>query len=63
MGFYDRVALSRVIRWTAFSNPGAARESVDRLLAWDFERVIVGHGAPVVANAKDVLASAFAWLR
>jgi hypothetical protein len=63
MGFYDRVALSRMIRWTAFSNRSAARDSVDRLLAWDFERIIVGHGAPVVVNAKDVLASALAWLR
>jgi len=63
MGFYDQVALSRLIRWTAFSNRGAARESVDRLLAWDFERIIVGHGAPVLANAKDTLASALRWLR
>jgi hypothetical protein len=28
MGFYDRVALSRVIRWTAFSDRTAARRSL-----------------------------------
>ncbi|HMJ16294.1 MAG TPA: hypothetical protein VK524_33000, partial [Polyangiaceae bacterium] len=63
MGFYDRVALSRVIRWTAFSDSSAARHSVDRLLAWKFDRLIVGHGAPVLADAKDVLTGALAWLR
>ncbi len=63
MGFYDKVALSRVIRFTAFSDAGAARRSVDRLLSWDFDRLIVGHGAPVTAGAKDALAGALAWLR
>jgi hypothetical protein len=62
MGFYDRVALSRAIRWTAFSDRAAARRSIDSLLAFPFERVIVGHGAPVVSGARDAVASAFDWL-
>jgi hypothetical protein len=32
MGFYDRAALSRMIRWTAFSDRAAARRSLDTLL-------------------------------
>jgi len=46
MGFYDRVALSRMIRWAAFSDRAAARRSLDELLTRPFDRLIVGHGAP-----------------
>lgn len=62
MGFYGRVALSRAIRWTAFSDRAAARRSLDDLLALDFERIIVGHGAPIDTDARGALAAAFAWL-
>ena len=62
MGFHDRVALSRMIRWTGFSDRAAARTSVDRVLALPFERIVVGHGAPVEQGARQALASAFAWL-
>jgi hypothetical protein len=62
MGFYDRVALSRVIRWVGFSDRAAARASVDAVLARDFDRLVVGHGAPLAAGAKEALAAAYAWL-
>jgi hypothetical protein len=62
MGFYDRVALSRVLRFTAFDDKGSARQSVDALLGHDFERLIVGHGAPLPAAGRDALALATAWL-
>jgi hypothetical protein len=62
MGFHDRVALSRVIRWSAFADRAAARRSVDRLLARPFDRLIVGHGAPVTTGGRDALAAAYSWL-
>ncbi len=62
MGFYDRVALSRMIRWTAFSDRTAARRSLDRLLALPFDRVIVGHGVPLTSGGKEAIAAAYAWL-
>jgi hypothetical protein len=62
MGFYDRVALSRMIRWTSFSDRAAARRSLDALLALPFDRLIVGHGVPLSDGAKDALADAFSWL-
>jgi hypothetical protein len=55
MGFYDRFALSRVIRWTGFDDRAAARRSLDAVLARPFDRVVVGHGAPLEA--------AYAWMR
>ncbi len=61
-GFYDEIALSRVIRWTAFPDREAARASMERVLALPFDRIVVGHGAPVVGGAKDALARAYAWL-
>jgi hypothetical protein len=63
MGFYDRVALSRVIRWTAFSDRAAARRSLDELLARPFDRMVVGHGDPIDGGAREALAAAYAWLR
>jgi len=62
MGFYDRVALSRMIRWTAFRDRAAARRSLDALLALPFDRLVVGHGEPLAAGAKEALADAFGWL-
>jgi len=62
MGFYDRVALSKVLRWTAFSDRGAARRSVDALLAFPFERLVVGHGSPLFAGARDAFGAAYDWL-
>lgn len=63
MGFYDRLALSRMIRWTAVSNRAALRRSLDDLLSLPFDRLIVGHGTPIVAGGKEALAKAFSWLR
>jgi hypothetical protein len=62
MGFYDRVALSRAIRWTGFDDRAAARRSVAAVLERSFERLVPGHGEPLGAGAKPAFASAYAWL-
>jgi hypothetical protein len=62
MGFYDRVALSRAIRWSGFADRAAARQSLDALLALPFDKLVVGHGAPVTHNAKQALTDAYDWL-
>jgi hypothetical protein len=62
MGFYDRVALSYMIRWTAFSHRVAARRSFDELLALPFDGIVVGHGKPLTAGAREALATAYRWL-
>jgi hypothetical protein len=63
MGFYDRVALSRIIRWTGFDDPRAARRSVDGVLLHAFDRLVVGHGQPLAADGREAVATAYAWLR
>lgn len=63
MGFRERVALSRMIRWTAFPDRPAARRSLERVLARPFEHMVVGHGAPLESGGHDALAAAYTWLR
>jgi hypothetical protein len=62
MGFYDRVALSRMIRWIGISDRAALRRSLDALLALPFDRVIVGHGKELGAEGKAAIAGAYSWL-
>ncbi len=61
MGFHDRVALSRMLRWTSVSNRAAMRASVEQMLALPFDSVIVGHGAPL-KDARRSLSEACAWI-
>lgn len=63
MGFYDRVAISRAIRWTAFTDRAAAGESIGRLAACEFDRLLVGHGAPIEQGARAAVLGAYDWLR
>jgi len=41
----------------------AVRTSLDRILTWDFDRVIVGHGKNLETSGKDIFRAAFAFLR
>lgn len=40
----------------------AAREQVGRMLAWDFDRIVLSHGPIVETGGRDVLRRAYAWL-
>jgi len=62
-GFYDRVALSRVIQWTGFTDRKAARRSLDAVLAEDFDALVVGHGEPLLTGGKQALDEAYRWLK
>ncbi len=62
MGFYGRIALSRMLRWTAFDAPQAAAHSVDVVLGHAFERLVVGHGEPLTTGGHDAIATAYGWL-
>jgi len=52
----------RFIRARAIRDRAAARQSVDRILQWDFERVIVSHGEVVDTGGRERVALAFAYL-
>jgi len=52
----------RVVKLT-IRDRAAARRSLDRLLAWDFDRVTVTHGDVLETGGRAALAAAFDWLR
>jgi hypothetical protein len=60
-GYHERFAASRLLRMILADKP-AARDALERILAWDFDRVIIGHGEIVETAGKPALESAFAWL-
>jgi hypothetical protein len=46
----------------ATRNRLAARRSVERILAWDFDRIIVGHGEIVQTGGRGAFERAMSWL-
>ena len=61
-GMYGDLSVPLDFRYTV-KNRAAARRSVDRILDWEFERVVVGHGRIVERDAKRRVREAFDWLR
>jgi hypothetical protein len=53
---------SKLVKQT-FRDPAAVRASVDRMLAWGPQRVVMSHGEPVEADAAQRLDQAFAFLK
>src|SRR5687767_11179761 len=64
-----------VARWLGARRPGAtwlerlmirdrkgAREQIDRMLAWDFDRIVLSHGPLIETGGREVLRRAYAWL-
>jgi hypothetical protein len=58
---HNRFAPTRLVRFLIRDRP-AARGSLERILAWDFERVTVTHGEILETGGKTALRSAYAWL-
>jgi hypothetical protein len=62
-GAWGRFGPSRLFRYTMLSDTRALRESVDRILDWDFDRVTVAHGDVLETGGREALRASFAWLR
>lgn len=60
-GCYCRFAPSRLLRSTIKDRP-AFRASVDQLLKWDFDRIVLSHGRTIDSGAKQALREAFTFL-
>jgi hypothetical protein len=57
---YGRLATPLEVRLVCRDRQ-AARRGLEKVLAWDFDRVIVGHGAVVPTGGKARAREAFAW--
>jgi len=58
---YDCCGPSRFARST-IKDPGATRASIDRMLEWPFERVLVCHGEPVEADGQATIRNGWSFL-
>jgi hypothetical protein len=45
-----------------FLNRSLARRSLERFLSWDFDKLIIAHGACIETGAKQYVKRAFRWL-
>lgn len=62
VGAAGRFGPHRIVR-LAIRDRQAARRSVDRLLGWDFDRVVVSHGEVLETGGRAAVEKAFAFLR
>jgi hypothetical protein len=62
VGAVGRFGPHRIVR-AAIRDKRAARRSADRILAWDFDRVVVSHGLVLETGGKRAMETAFAYLR
>jgi hypothetical protein len=60
-GVYGRFATSRLMRLMVRDRV-AARMAAERILDWDFDRVIVAHGEVLERGGRDALRDALGWL-
>ncbi len=60
-GAYQRFGPSRMFR-ALIRDRQAARRSLDQILQWDFDRVIVTHGIVLQQSGKRMVRAAYDWL-
>lgn len=61
-GVYNRVSPSRFFR-SMVQDRNLLRSSIDQILKWDFDRIILSHGEVVEHDAHALLEKAFCWVR
>ena len=60
-GTYERPGLPLPFRF-GFGDKAAARASVERILSWDFDRIVLCHGPIVESGGKAVFREAYSFL-
>lgn len=62
IGAEGRFGPHRLARWFFIRDRAAARDSIQAILRWDFDRVVVTHGDVLEHGGRDALRAAFAYL-
>ena len=63
MGTYKRLGPSRLLRWWLTKDRRALKAGVERMLAWDFVRVLPGHGEVFESpEARERARAALGWV-
>jgi len=60
-GIYGRHGPPRDMKLLFRHDKRATRDSVERILAWDFDRIILSHGSLVRENGREVFRAAYAF--
>lgn len=58
-GVYDKTAVSRLTRYILLGDRKKARRSADKILEWDFDRVILAHKDIVHEDGREAVKKAF----
>lgn len=61
VGARDRFGPHRIVRF-GIRDRAAAQKTVERILAWDFDRIIVSHGEVLETGGRAAMEKAFAYL-
>ncbi|MBT8467449.1 MAG: DUF4336 domain-containing protein [Deltaproteobacteria bacterium] len=61
-GIHGKPGLSLPLR-LFFRDKKRARRSVDEILSWDFDRIVLAHGDVIESGGRDVLTDAYTWLK
>jgi hypothetical protein len=61
-GCCGKLTTSRLGRFVVFRDRAVLRRDVDRILRWDFDRIIVSHGEVVERGGRDAFRESFEWL-
>ena len=59
LGMWNRPAMAPEYRIAGWKDRAAARAALERVLEWDFERVVIAHGEPIGRDARTILRTAW----
>ncbi len=61
-GAYNSFSVPRLIRYLLIKDREKARESIRKILSWDFDRVTLAHGNILEKGGHEAVKRAFEWL-
>lgn len=59
-GAYNKFTPSRILKSWVKDN-AAFRLSIQQVMQWDFEQIIIAHGEPIIDNAKQAFRQSYKW--
>jgi len=57
-GVYEKFGPAPFLKWT-MNDRAAARQSFEKILSWDLDRILIAHGPGIETNGKEVFRKAF----
>lgn len=61
LGMWGRPKPAPELRWFTLHRK-VAREALEKMLSWDFDRIVLAHGEPVFREPKAAIRKAWRWL-